>query len=58
MDVKFLKVKEVVKKGEIDIVYLSTSLMIADPLTKALPNNVFKGHVVKMGVLESFAKWE
>ncbi|KAM2808794.1 hypothetical protein PS2_043635 [Malus domestica] len=58
MDVKFLKVREMVKKGEIEIQFLSTNLMIADPLTKALPNNVFKGHVVRMGVLESFDKWE
>ena len=58
MDVKFLKVREIVKKGEIEIQFLSTNLMIADPLTKALPNNVFKGHVARMGVLESFDKWE
>ncbi|KAM1627938.1 hypothetical protein COP1_016316 [Malus domestica] len=58
MDVKFLKVREMVKKGEIEIQFLSTNLMIADPLTKALPNNVFKGHVIRMGVLESFDKWE
>ncbi|KAM1561755.1 hypothetical protein ACFX1Z_004844 [Malus domestica] len=58
MDVKFLKVREKVKKGEIEIQYLSTTAMIADPLTKALPNIVFKGHVEQMGVLESFDKWE
>lgn len=45
MDVKFLKVREKVKKGEIEIQYLSTIAMIADPLTKVLPNNVFKRHV-------------
>ncbi|XP_068326390.1 secreted RxLR effector protein 161-like [Pyrus communis] len=44
---------------------ISTSTMEAefvacfeDPLTKALPNNVFKGHVEQMGVLESFDKWD
>ncbi|KAM1269944.1 hypothetical protein ACFX15_001999 [Malus domestica] len=58
MDVKFLKVREMVKKGEIEILYLPTEKMIADPLTKALPNNAFKAHVTKMGVLESFDKWE
>lgn len=46
------------KKGEIEIQYLSTSSMIADPLTKALPNHVFKAHVTQMGVLESLDKWE
>ena len=38
--------------------YLSTEKMIADLLTKALPNNVFKAHVTRMGVLEAFDKWE
>lgn len=47
-----------VTKWEIDIQFLPTSLMIVDPLTKTLPNNVFKGHVARMGVLESFDKWE
>ncbi|KAM2866360.1 hypothetical protein COP2_022417 [Malus domestica] len=56
MDVKFLKVREVVKNEEIEILYLPTNLMVADPLTKALSNNVFKVHVMKMGVLESFDK--
>lgn len=46
------------KKGEIEIQYLSTSSMIVDPLTKALPNHVFKVHVTQMGVLESLDKWE
>ncbi|KAM2095730.1 hypothetical protein ACFX1R_019482 [Malus domestica] len=50
--------REIVKKREIEIVYLSTENMIADPLTKALPNNAFKAHVTRMGVLEAFDKWE
>ncbi|XP_070676342.1 secreted RxLR effector protein 161-like [Malus domestica] len=37
MDVKFLKVREQVKKGMIDVQHISTVLMIVDPLTKALP---------------------
>ncbi|XP_050125591.1 uncharacterized protein LOC126602757 [Malus sylvestris] len=58
IDVKLLKVREIVKKWVIEIQYLSTSSMIAYPFTKALPNNVFKEHVTQMRVLESLDKWE
>lgn len=54
MDVKFLKVREMVKEGAIEVQHLNTNLMVADPLTKALPFGVFKAHVTRMGVLESF----
>lgn len=54
MDVKFLKVKEQVKKGVTEVQYISTTLMLADPLTKALPVGEFKLHVAWMGVLEGF----
>ncbi|TQE08813.1 hypothetical protein C1H46_005584 [Malus baccata] len=58
MDVKFLKVREKVKQRAIVVEHLTTDLMIADPLTKALPNGIFKTHVTRMGVLEAFEKWE
>ena len=58
MDMKFLKVKEKVKEGVIVVEHLSTYLMIADPLTKALPNGIFKTHVAHMGVVDAFDKWE
>ncbi|KAM1185013.1 hypothetical protein ACFX2G_014666 [Malus domestica] len=60
MDVKFLKVREKVRKGAIQVEHLSTNAMIADPLTKALPIGVFKfkAHVSRMGVLETFDQWE
>ena len=58
LDVKFLKVREKVKAGEIIVEHLVTDLMIADPMTKALPNGVFKTHVARMGVISSFEKWE
>ena len=58
MDVKFLKVREKVKEGVIVMEHLSTNMMIVDPLTKALPNGIFKAHVSHMGVVDAFDKWE
>jgi len=36
---------------------MSTHDMIVDPLIKGLPPNIFKGHVFKMGVLESLVSY-
>ncbi|KAM1128224.1 hypothetical protein ACFX15_037517 [Malus domestica] len=58
MDVKFLKVREQVKKRVIEVQHISTTMMIADPLTKALSIGEFKKHVSSMGVLEGFDQWE
>ncbi|KAM1913352.1 hypothetical protein ACFX14_001304 [Malus domestica] len=58
MDVKFLKVREEVKKGMIEVQHISTVLMVADPLTKALPIGEFQKHVSRMGVLETLDQWE
>ncbi|KAB2611500.1 hypothetical protein D8674_019532 [Pyrus ussuriensis x Pyrus communis] len=58
MDVKFLKVREEVKNGMIEIQHISTVLMVADPLTKALPIGEFQKHVSRMGVLETLDQWE
>ena len=54
MDVKFLKVREKVKQGTSDVQHVSTSLVVADPLTKALPVGIFRIQISRMGVLESF----
>ncbi|TQD89904.1 hypothetical protein C1H46_024535 [Malus baccata] len=42
MDVKFLKAREKVKQGTIDMQHISTSLMVANPSTKALAVGIFK----------------
>ncbi|XP_068309679.1 secreted RxLR effector protein 161-like [Pyrus communis] len=54
MDIKYLKVRDEVKKETVKIEYIHTSLMVADPMTKALPVGVFKKHVYNMGVRELF----
>ncbi|KAM2628345.1 hypothetical protein TB2_001696 [Malus domestica] len=61
MDIKYLKVRDEVRKGTVDIQHINTELMIADPMTKALSVGVFKRHVYNMGVRETFDsvnEWE
>ena len=40
--------------GLVKIDYLETCSMIADPMNKAVPNAVFKKHVMRMKVLDDF----
>ncbi|CAN6704261.1 unnamed protein product [Malus baccata var. baccata] len=42
MDIKYLKVRDEVRKGTLDIQHINTKMMIADPKTKALSMGVFK----------------
>ena len=53
IDVKFYFVKEKVAESLIDIEYMSTKSMLADPLTKGLPIIAFQEHVSQMGLLEA-----
>jgi hypothetical protein len=46
-------VRERVQNRTINLEYISTEKMLADPLTKGLPPNIFQEHVVGMGLLES-----
>ena len=55
MEIKYLTVKDLVKKGDIVIERIRTKFMLADPLTKSLKPITFKKRVVNMGVIESFA---
>ena len=45
MELKYFAVKEEVQKQRVFIEYISTNLMIADPLTKGLPPKTFTSHV-------------
>nr|CAN67941.1 hypothetical protein VITISV_033155 [Vitis vinifera] len=54
MEIKYLTVKDLVKKGDIVIKDKRTESMLADPLTKGLKPIMFKEHVVNMGVIKSF----
>ena len=49
------------RKGEIEIEYISTELMVADPLTKPVRPIIFHKYVGYMGISESFnvlSYWE
>ncbi|KAI5349422.1 hypothetical protein L3X38_002309 [Prunus dulcis] len=50
LDVKFIIVKEKIAQGYTNISHISTDKMIADPLTKGIPNAVFHRHVMRMGL--------
>ncbi|RVW93789.1 Retrovirus-related Pol polyprotein from transposon TNT 1-94 [Vitis vinifera] len=54
IEIKYLTVKDLVKKGDIVIEHIRTESMLADPLTKGLKPITFKEHVVNMGVIKSF----
>ena len=54
IDIKYHVVKDRIQDQTINIKYISTKLMLADPLTKGLPPSVFVGHVTGMGLVESF----
>ncbi|KAL4188208.1 hypothetical protein AMTRI_Chr09g42940 [Amborella trichopoda] len=49
----FYHLRNEVRMREIEISYISTDLMIADPLTKGVAPNVFVRHVSEMGMRES-----
>jgi len=54
IDIKYLRVREYIKRNEVLIEHISTELMIADPMTKGLPVKLFKSHVEHMGLIDSF----
>ncbi|KAI5341456.1 hypothetical protein L3X38_020730 [Prunus dulcis] len=51
---KYLSVRENIRDGLVKLDHIGTHFMIADPLTKGLPNGVFHGHVRSMGLVSSF----
>lgn len=53
IDIKYLMVRDYVKKQDVSFEHVSTTLMIVDPMTKGLPANIFKDHVTHMGLSSS-----
>ena len=53
MDLRYLLVRERVQKQEVSIENISTTLMIADLLTKGLPPKADMEHVVRIGLLSN-----
>ena len=50
MEMKYLSVKEEVRKKTVSVEHISTSANIADPLTKGLPPKTFLMHASLMGL--------
>jgi hypothetical protein len=53
IDIKFYVVKEQIQDRTISLEYLNTKKMLADPLTKGLPPNLFREHLAGMGLREN-----
>ena len=53
IDVKYFAVRENVRDKEIEVLKIGTKEQLADPFTKALPVECFKGHVKNMGISKS-----
>jgi hypothetical protein len=53
IEVKFYVVKDRIWDKTISLEHIGTQDMVADPLTKGLPPNVFKKHLTGMGLRES-----
>jgi hypothetical protein len=53
IEVKFYVVKDRIRDKTISLEHIGTKDMVADPLTKGLPPNVFQKHLAGMGLRES-----
>ena len=53
IDIKYYVVKDKVRDHVLSFEHISTEKMLADPLTKGLPPNVFREHVADMSLRES-----
>ena len=51
IDTKYYFVKDMVARKEVNMKYISTRDMIADPLTKLIPRHVFIEHIKSQGLL-------
>jgi hypothetical protein len=53
IEVRFYVVKDRIRDKTISLEHIGTKDMVADPLTKGLPPNVFQEHLADMGLRES-----
>jgi hypothetical protein len=53
INIRYYIVKEKIQDQTISLKHISTKKMIADPLTKGLPPNVFREHLAGMSLRES-----
>lgn len=50
IDTKYNYVRVIIAKREVIVQYLSTYKMVADPLTKPIPRDIFLTHVNSLGL--------
>jgi hypothetical protein len=50
IDTKYNFVRDMVAKKQVYMQYISTHKMVADPFTKAIPRDMFVGHVKSLGL--------
>ena len=50
IDIKYLAIRERIKDKKVIIEHISTTLIIAEPLTKGMPPKNFKDYVERMGL--------
>ena len=53
MDIKYLVIKEKCDENKVSVKYISTVLMVADPMTKAIAPGLYKDHVDHMGLVNN-----
>ena len=53
IEIKYYVVKDKIQDQTISLKHIRTKDMLADPLTKVLPPNVFKEHLAGMGLRDS-----
>ena len=54
IEIKYLSVRDLVRKCDIIIEHVDTEQIMADPLTKGLRSIIFSRHVFNIGVTGSF----
>jgi len=54
IDIKYLSVRDNIKRHGVFIEHISTESMVADPMTKGSSVKQLKGHVDHMGLVDSF----
>jgi hypothetical protein len=52
MDIKYMFIREAVRRGLVEVKYIGTSQMVADALTKGLGWIRYEGHVRGMGLMK------
>jgi len=53
IDIKYFIVKNRTQDQTVDVIHISTTMMLADPLTKGLPPKIFNEHAAGMGLMEN-----